>query len=119
MDLWILCAEKANLIKVDNVYIEEFYDRKMTYYYEIRTKKNDDEICLGCFETKKRALEVLGEIQKLLVGDLLVFTNTDFEEGLADYVKPYKAIAVQDKENPSPRVEFIHRGCVVYEMPQK
>ena len=66
MDLWILCAEKANLIKVDNVYIEEFYDREMANYYEIRTKKNDDEICLGYFETKERAKEVIGEIQEAL-----------------------------------------------------
>ena len=107
MDLWIRNQSKTRLIKANDVHLD--YENKIM----------SDKYFMGEYETEKRALEVLDEIQKLLVGDLLVFTNTDFEEGLADYVKPYKTIAVQDKNNLAPRVEFVHRDCVVYEMPKE
>ena len=122
MDLWILCAEKANLIKVDNVYIEEFYDREMTYYYEIRTKKNDDEICLGCFETKERALEVIGEIQTLLLGDVLLFKNFNMNsEDLSEIGSQLKTkvLGMVDVKSKDTDIKFIPRDCIVYEMPKE
>lgn len=72
MDLWILCAEKSNLIKVDNIYIEEFFDNKLISYYEIRTKKYDDEVCLACFSDKERAFNVIQEIKDLLAENILL-----------------------------------------------
>lgn len=66
MELWILDKEKANLIKVDNIYIEEFYERDTKFYYEIRTKKYDDEVCMGWYSTKERAFEIIKEIKRTL-----------------------------------------------------
>lgn len=116
MDLWILSQNKDQLVKTNLVRYSYFKDKLTNDELHIITNNEYD---FGIYETRERALEVLGEIQKLLVGDFLVFTNTDFEEGLADYVKPYKSIAMHDTYNPSPRVEFAHRDCIVYEMPQE
>lgn len=116
MDLWIRSQDRYELRKVKGVVMAQ--EGKFFAIYPVVKDLGELEI-LGHYKSEERALEVLGEIQKLLVGDLLVFTNTDFEEGLADYVKPYNAIAVEDKENLSPRVEFVHRDCIVYEMPQE
>lgn len=119
-NLWIRSQTKIGLIKTNDICIrsvlhkKDIDDKGKSVWQIIANNEIVAEYC-----TKERALEVLGEIQKLLVGDFLVFTNTDFEEGLADYVKPYKTVAVQDKENLSPRVEFVHRDCIVYEMPQE
>lgn len=123
MDLWILCAEKANLIKVDNVYIEEFYDREMTHYYEIRTKKDDDEICLGCFETKERAKEVIGEILKLLMSqDIMVFHNIGLDcdklDALHKKIQETKWVGLCDS-NLDSKVEYISPNSVVFEMPKE
>lgn len=105
-DLWIRNQSKAQLIKIDDIHIND-------------TQVWGNIHWLGDYETKERALEVLDEIQKLLIGDFLVFKNTNFEEGLADYVKPYNAICMEDKHNPTSRVEFIHRDCIMFEMPEK
>jgi hypothetical protein len=114
MDLWIRSQDREIICKAECV--DLMHDTEG--YAKVFLNGNFPDLIVAVYENK-RALEVLGEIQKLLVGDLLVFTNTDFEEGLADYIKPYKAIAVQDKDNLSPRVEFVHRDCIVYEMPKE
>ena len=120
MDLWILSQKKDQLVKTNVVRYSYFKDKLTNDELHIITNNDYD---FGFYKTKERALEVLAEMQKLLIGDLLVFKNIEFEKGLADYVKPYKAIAIygdrQDKDNLAPKVEFIHRDCVVFEMPNE
>ena len=114
MDLWIRSQDKEKLCRAKC--IELMHDDPV--YAKIFLNGNFPDLIVGCYE-KERALEVLDEIQKLLIGDFMVFKNIDIEEGLADYIKPCKAIGLQDNSNLTPRVEFAHRDCIVYEMPQE
>ena len=57
MELWIRSQDKTQLIKVNNVYLDnEFVD--IFYICE-------NGISLGKYKTKERALEILDEIQEL------------------------------------------------------
>ena len=116
MDLWILSQKKDQLAKTNLVRYACFKDKLTNDEFHIIT---NDDYDFGVYKTKERALEVLDEIQNLLVGDLLVLKNTDFEEEIAEYIKPYKCFAMNDTYNPSSSIEFLHRDCVVFEMPQE
>lgn len=61
MDLWIRSQDKSSIYKTTGVYVEKkAYGQKHHYIF---TK---DEDCLGIYETEKRAMEVLDDIQNLL-----------------------------------------------------
>lgn len=89
MELWIRSQDKECLVKVDNIEIQHHYTYKevvenymppnATRYEDMRTRKVskkdkyiksvimcNDEIFLGKYKTKERALEVLDEIQSIL-----------------------------------------------------
>ena len=57
MELWIRNQDREVLTKVDDIHIGE--------YNGIYTDTH--KICLGTYETRKRALEVLDEIQNILM----------------------------------------------------
>lgn len=59
MELWVRSQDRRILQKVDNIFLDANYDNKRICSYD-----NDSEIELGTYETEKRALEVLDEIQK-------------------------------------------------------
>lgn len=61
MDLWIRTQDKKTLMKVNRIEVEENY----IVCYE---DDNDDlVIYMGEYNSEKRALEVLDEIQKILM----------------------------------------------------
>ncbi len=60
MELWVRSQDKRILMKVDNIFLDANYDNKRISTYD------GDNTELGTYKTKKRALEVLDEIQKLL-----------------------------------------------------
>ena len=59
MELWIRSQDRRILQKVDNIYLNANYDNK-----RICSFIDGDEMELGTYETKERALEVLDEIQQ-------------------------------------------------------
>lgn len=64
MDLWIRSQDKRTLIKIDRVDV----DGNSIIVWQ--NNYNCDEIYLGSYKTKERALEVLDEIQAfLIIGD--------------------------------------------------
>lgn len=113
MDLWVKNQSKNGLYKVDNVIVDNVTNA-------IVTRLGDEDEWLGFYESKERTLEVLDEIQKLLIGDVLYFKNVvppDFEELKSIGVD--KAIVYNMRKDDRKQIEFLHRDCVVFEMPEK
>lgn len=70
MDLWIRTQDRTGILKADTIFVFEKQIVKRVY--------GDDlvkGICLGTYATEERALEVLDEIQKILIGRLIIKTN--------------------------------------------
>lgn len=116
MDLWILNQEKDALTKVSYIHYSYFYDKANDKQLHIIT---NDDYDFGFYKTKQRALEVLGEIQKLLMENILVFKNYDVPdyESLKteiDYARKYGFFNV----NSHSQVDSCHRDCMVFEMPE-
>lgn len=57
MELWIRSQDKRILQKVDNIFLDANYEDKRISTYD------GDNIELGTYKTKERAIEVLDEIQ--------------------------------------------------------
>ena len=117
MDLWILNQEKDALTKVSYIHYSYFYDKANDEQLHIIT---NDDYDFGFYKTKQRALEVLGEIQKLLIGDVLAFKNFDAPND--DYLKSSgidNAIVYPLFTDDVKQGDFLHRDCVVYKMPKE
>lgn len=64
MELWIRSQDKGMLIKANEIYIDRNFDEIVKKYaYDIRI----NDIIVGNYETEKRALEILNEIQEILI----------------------------------------------------
>lgn len=110
MKLWIRSQDKRTLTQADNI-------TTLVEGFKIYTHTPNGYVLLGEYN-KKRALEILDEIQNLLNGDLLLIKNCDVDETkLGDAIKPSKYILMKYKKQP--KVEYLHRDCVVYEMPEE
>lgn len=135
MDLWIRTQNKTRLLKVDNLglvlnskFVEE-KNNKWEAGWWICQKDDNPSLYLGVYQTRNRAMEVLDEIQKLLMGDLIIFKNIGTPEevskvledikmkGFCWYTKNY--MADEPGDNDKPATEFLHRDCVVYQMPEE
>lgn len=65
MELWIRSQDKKRLIRADGL-IEHLNE---IWVYE---PKEDYSLVVGTYDTEKRALEVLDEIQQCITGNLIV-----------------------------------------------
>lgn len=66
MNLWVRSQDKRILQKVDNIFLDANYENKRISTYD------GDNIELGTYKTKERAIEVLDEIQ-----NYILLPNTD------------------------------------------
>ena len=66
MNLWVRSQNKRILQKVDNIFLDANYENKRISTYD------GDNIELGTYKTKERAIEVLDEIQ-----NYILLPNTD------------------------------------------
>ena len=57
MNLWVRSQDKRILQKVDNIFLDANYEDKRISTYD------GDNVELGTYKTKERAIEVLDEIQ--------------------------------------------------------
>lgn len=62
MELWVRSQDKRILQKVDNIFLDANYENKRISTYD------GDNVELGTYKTKERAIEVLDEIQELEQG---------------------------------------------------
>ena len=121
MDLWIRSQEKERLIKPTDLYIEETIDyvNKCSEFdiYALNYANND--IRIGTYQTKERALEVLEEIQNILVGTIIIKSN--------DFVSPsdqeklrerFKTDTLPIIEQPSYEIKPL-QNFIVYKMPEE
>lgn len=105
MDLWIRSQDKEMLCKVERV--ELMHDDPVSA--KIYLNGNFPDLIVGCYE-KQRALEVVDEIQKLLIGNVIIFKSCDKPNNEAKYI-PFKDDDLQ--------IKSLHRDSVVYEMPEE
>ena len=61
MNLWVRSQDKKKKKKVTNIYLDANYENKRISTYD------GDNIELGTYKTKERAIEVLDEIQDELI----------------------------------------------------
>lgn len=91
MDLWIRSQDRDKLRKVKSFYVEKYPSSNNRYaIYDICHDDLDDcDIPLGAYETRERALEVLGEIHNHL--EKLFWFNPEVEEDrrLNQLIKSY------------------------------
>lgn len=120
-DLWIRNQTRTKLVKVNELNLErdeEMLDEYGDVNINYDIWANHDDI-MGTYGTKERALEVLDEIQKLLMTvDTLVVENFDLtEKNIEDFTKN-KIDILPFKTEDSPKLYYINKSCVVYEMPE-
>lgn len=96
MNLWIRTQDRTTLIRSYEIYIIEQQNR-----YLIRAKRTSH--ILGSYDTYKRALEVLDEIQNAALG---IVTP---EEIKSQNIKEYTGLIRLSLKS----------SCIVYEMPLK
>lgn len=109
MDLWIRSQDRYELRKVKGVVMAQ--EGKFFAIYPVTKDLGELEI-LGHYKSEERAIEVLDEIQKLLIGDVIVFKNTDIPN--IDNALVYHSFT-----DDSQQVEFLHRDYVIYKMPKE
>lgn len=102
MDLWIRSQDKECITMVNHLYTNDFG--------EIRQQ---DDLILGTYETKERALEVLDEIEKIIQPpmDFIVSQHINFDndgEGLI-------GCNILKEE---PKIEKIS-DVIIYQMPHE
>lgn len=68
MELWVRSQDKRILQKVDNIFLDANYENKRISTYD------GDNVELGTYKTKERAIEVLDEINKLLIPKPIIST---------------------------------------------
>ena len=61
MNLWVRTQDKRILQKVTNIYLDANYENKRISTYD------GDNVELGTYKTKERAIEVLDEIQNYIL----------------------------------------------------
>lgn len=70
MNLWVRSQDKRILQKVDNIFLDANYEDKRISTYD------GDNVELGTYKTKERALEVLNEIQEYMNFDIKLKLET-------------------------------------------
>lgn len=118
MTLWIRTQDRTNLTKVERIYVN--IDNEVLNY-----TITGECICLGHYETKERALEVLDEIQKKITEASVIWIENkriasslpmkDRETRLLqDYVKA--GMPILDERF---QLKSVNIDTIVYEMPEE
>jgi hypothetical protein len=125
MDLWIRSQTRIGLIKTNDICIRSVLhkkdiDDKGKSVWQILA---NNEIVAEYF-TKERAMEVLDNIQKLIMGqDIMIFYNIGLDyDGLKSLYKKAQEdrwIGLYSSNIDSEKIEYISPNSVVFEMPKE
>lgn len=108
MDLWVRSQDKLTMLKVNDIKIIDYRGLKeqiekspvLSFLGNMEQMKdyidkdgwglNCNEMCLGIYATKERALEVLDEIQEYLINldKAVIYSMTPVEDYLNVYEMP-------------------------------
>lgn len=113
MDLWILSQDKHNICKATCLTVGK------NCFSEWCVFNNDKE--LGSYEMEERAMEILNQISKLLIGDIVCFNNIKPSNTEIEELKQKVDVSaiVCSCSNELPTIDYLHRDCVVFEMPEE
>lgn len=117
MELWIRTQTNKTLVKVNHIAIRE----EDTLVYYGNDLDLDKYVTLGKYETEKRALEILDEIQKKMTQTFLLKENEHINYGnMDDLRKYYRRKEINFVEVPKGiELEPINKDILVYEMPEE
>ena len=116
MDLWIRSQDKKRLLKANNLWIMNneiwlevpFYE----HHKKIGLSVAGHNHKIATYKTKKRALEVLDEIQDVLMPKIKVLQSVNAENNIDDLVsRP----TIQE----CGKVELLQYSDYVYQMPKE
>ena len=113
MDLWIRSQDKEMLCKVECV--ELMHDDPV--YAKIYLNGKFPDLIVGCYE-KQRAVEVLGEVQKILTANFRIFCKKNIDPKDFQDLKIDSA-TICGAHNNDAQIELLPYNCVVFEMPEK
>lgn len=99
--------DKRILQKVDNIFLDDNYENKRISTYD------GDNVELGTYKTKERAIEVLNEIQNILNPKYILYTSSIKPNG--DFYEENGVIF--QKYNANARIEEL--STFVYQMPKE
>ena len=101
MELWIRSQDKTQLVKVNNLHLKRDIDIDFEKVLIL-----NNEIVIGKYKSKERALEVLDEIQSVL--------------NLKDMYKYDRELVLKSWENADEKqVKIVREQMSVYEMPEE
>ena len=107
MKLWIRSQNKSRFIEAN----------MLDYCY---SGKNHCIDCnghfFGSYESKKRCLEIIDEIHKLLLSDFAIFNNSMSINDVKEAIKQNGGVICF---NNNAKLEYHSASTIVYEMPQE
>ena len=107
MNLWVRSQDKRILQKVDNIFLDANYEDKRISTYD------GDNVELGTYKTKERALEVLDEIQNILKP---IIITTGYECELKENIKDKTSFNL---DMIPTKTEIQELSTFVYQMPER
>lgn len=113
MDLWIRSQDKYILKKVNGVVLAQ--SGKFFAIYPTEKELGELEF-LGYYKTEERAFEVLNEIQKLLIPNIIALGNKISNNVYNDFDNLSNCYAIADCNN---NINIKELSTVVYEMPKE
>ena len=118
MELWVRSQNKSKLIKVNSVYLPSPINAD-TFFPKIIANDGD---YLGSYETTKRALEVLDEIQSKIKQQFLCKPNPTLSCKNIERAEDILNLKYKQKfimEPPGIDIEPINISAIIYEMPEE
>ena len=119
MELWVRSQDKGMLIKVNEIYIDRNFDEIVKkYVYDIRI----NDFIVGNYETEKRALEVLDEIQSKIKNQYIVEFDTvasSKDMRLVDNVLNIRYNGEFIIQPQTTKLHPVNSGVIIYEMPKE
>lgn len=113
MDLWIRSQSKEMLFKVNNNLIIRYNYTVGMYFIECDNHK------IAMYKTKRRALEVLEEIQNILVGAIIIKSNAFLSPSDQEKLRErFKTDTLPIIEQPSYEIKPL-QNFIVYKMPEE
>jgi len=114
MELWIRSQDKERIIKVNNIFIHQDNNHLICANQRAIDQFNDESFELGAYSSRKRALEVLDEIQRILKP--IIKSYTPLTESKEDYKNHCMKTELVGYETT---YDIVALPTYVYEMPEE